>query len=111
MAEAARNVANLALLRDVRKAVSFYSEALKAVPQDAETSRLLGHALILLGDLKRAEAAMKESLSAAIATKESWGEMAAQGGLGDVLLVKGKLETAKGAFESGQLIRWCDFHV
>ena len=55
MAEAARNVANLALLHDVAKAVFFYGKALAAEPEHAETARLLGHALILLGDLTGAE--------------------------------------------------------
>ena len=49
MAEAARHVANLALMRDVVKAVSFYRKALDAEPEDAETARLLGTALIQIG--------------------------------------------------------------
>ncbi len=69
MAEAARNVANLALLRDVAKAVAFYRKALAAEPEHAETARLLGHALILLGDLADAEAALSESLRIARAQR------------------------------------------
>ena len=53
MAEAARNVANLALLRDVAKAVAFYRKALAIEPAHAETARRLGHAWMLLGDLRR----------------------------------------------------------
>ncbi len=84
MAEAARNVANLALLRDVAKAVAFYRKALAGDPQDAGTARLLGLALITLGDLKEARAALSDSLRIATATGDVWGEMAAQVGLGDV---------------------------
>ncbi|MBK6971830.1 MAG: toll/interleukin-1 receptor domain-containing protein [Sterolibacteriaceae bacterium] len=91
MAEAARNVANLALLRDVTKAVAFYRKALAEEPEHAETGRLLGHALILLGDLPRARAALSQSLNAAIAQGDSWGEMAAQNGLGEVFLRMGNL--------------------
>ena len=98
MAEAARNVANLALLRDVRKAVAFYRKALEAVPQDPESWRLLGYALIVLGDLKGAEAAMKASLHAAVPLGDWWGEIAAQGGLGDVTLLRGNLDAAKEAY-------------
>jgi tetratricopeptide (TPR) repeat protein len=61
MSESARNVANLALLRDVGKAVVFYRKALAANPEDAETARLLGHSLILLGDLKEARTALSNS--------------------------------------------------
>jgi hypothetical protein len=67
MAEAARNVANLALLRDVTKAVVFYRKALAGDPEHAETARLLGHALILLGELKEAQTALSESF------RGSWG--------------------------------------
>ena len=57
MAEAARNVANLALLRDVAKAVAFYRKALELETDHVETARLLGNALMLLGDLQGARAA------------------------------------------------------
>jgi len=89
MAAAARNVANLALVRDIVKAVSFYRKALEAEPEHVETARLLGHALILLGDLKGAEASLSLSLSMARVQDDLWGEMAAQGGLGDVFLRTG----------------------
>lgn len=38
MAEAARNVANLALLRDVAKAVAFYQRALTIDPEHIESA-------------------------------------------------------------------------
>jgi tetratricopeptide (TPR) repeat protein len=98
MAEAARNVANLALLRDVTKAVVFYRKGLAADPQHAETVRLLGHALILLGDLKEAQTALSNSLCIARVKGDVWGEMAAQNGLGDVFLLTGDLANANAAY-------------
>ena len=98
MAEAARNVANLALLHDVAKAVRFYRKALAAEPDDPETTRLLGRALITVGDLGAAETALTASLNATVAGADSWGEMAAQNGLGDVFLKTRDLAAAKGAF-------------
>jgi TIR domain len=74
MAEAARNVANLALLHDVTKAVAFLSEGLAVDPDDAETARLLGHASILIGDLTGAESAFSLSLTAVVAQGNEWGE-------------------------------------
>ena len=72
--------ANLALLRDVTKAVRFYRKALDVDPEHSETARLLGHALMLLGDLKEAEAAFSRSLVAAVTQSDPWGQMAAQSG-------------------------------
>jgi tetratricopeptide (TPR) repeat protein len=97
-AEAARNVANLALLRDVSKAVAFYQKAQEAEPTHAETARLLGHALILIGDLRGAEAAFSESLRVAVHQENSWGEMAARLGLGDVFQKSKDLAAAAHAF-------------
>jgi tetratricopeptide (TPR) repeat protein len=89
MADAARGVANLALLRDVTKAVLFYRKALEADPEDTETARLFGYALMLVGDLTQAEAAMTRSIEASVVQRDSWGEMAAVVGLGDVLVAQG----------------------
>ena len=97
-AEAARNVANLALMRDVTKAVSFYRKALAVDSQDAETARLLGDALVLLGDLSGAETALSESLRIARMHEDSWGEMAAQVGLGDVFQKTKDLAAASSAY-------------
>ena len=98
MAEAARNVANLALLRDVAKAVFFYRKAMAVDSEHAETARLFGHALMLFGDLNGAEEAFSKSLSVAISQGDPWGEMAAQVGLGDVFQEMGKLDAANDAF-------------
>jgi len=89
MAEAARNVANLALLRDVGKAATFYERALAVEPDDADTARSLGRAWMLLGDLGAADAAFARSLSASVTTKDSGGEIAAYLGRGDVLVAQG----------------------
>jgi Flp pilus assembly protein TadD len=54
MAEAARNVGGL------------LPQRVAAEPEHAETARLLGYALMLCGDLREAEAAFAQSLTAAI---------------------------------------------
>jgi tetratricopeptide (TPR) repeat protein len=102
MAEAARNVANLALLHDVAKAVAFYRKALAVDPDDAETARLLGHASILIGDLTGAQSAFSRSLAAAQGNE--WGEFAAQIGLGDVLVGQGDGPRALSAYRRAMAI-------
>ena len=104
-AEAARNVANLALLRDVGKAVSFYRKALEAEPEHAETARMLGRALLSFGDVRGAEAAFRRSLEIAVAQGNLWGEVAARNGLGDVFQSAGDLGSAKEAYGKGLGIR------
>lgn len=98
MVEAARNVANLALSRDVIKAVKFYRKALQIEPEHAETLPFLGGGLMLLGDLQAATRAFAESLRVAVDNGDEWGEMAAQGGLGDVRLQTGDLSGALAAY-------------
>jgi len=99
-AKAARNVANLALLRDVRKAVSFYRKALEAEPGHAETARLLGRALILQGDLNAAAEALAEALRIATRNHNARGEIAARMGMGDILMAKGAFTSANAAYTS-----------
>ena len=103
-AEAARNVANLALLHDVAKSVRFYRKALEAEPEDAETARLLGHALISIGDLTSAQDAFSRSLAAAVAQGDEWGEYAARIGFGDVLVAQGDGPGALAAYRRGLAI-------
>jgi Flp pilus assembly protein TadD len=55
----------------VAKAATFYRKALAVDPNDAKTARLLGHALMLLGDLAGAETALFESLGVASAHRDS----------------------------------------
>ena len=100
-AHAARNVANLALLRDVTKAVAFYRMALLAHSGDPKTAHLLGRALILIGDLNGAKEAMTQSLKAARDQDDQWSETAAQLGLGDVLLAQGDSAGALAAYHKG----------
>lgn len=97
-AEAARNVANLALLHDVSKAVEFYRKALNLEAGHAETARLLGGALIVSGDLAAARAALSRSLELATIQGDAWGEFGAHGLLGDVLRRLGYLKEAIEAY-------------
>lgn len=97
-AEAARNVANLALLRDVAKAADYYRKALDAEPEHAETARQLGQTLIALGDIESARTMFTRSLESARAGGDSWGEMAAQNELGDVFRASGDLAAANSAY-------------
>jgi tetratricopeptide (TPR) repeat protein len=99
-AEAARNVANLALLRDVTKAVAYYRKAAAADPEDAETWRLLGEALIPSGDTEAAGEAFSRALETARAQGDTWGEMWAQVGLGDVFVKTRHLAAAGEQFEA-----------
>jgi tetratricopeptide (TPR) repeat protein len=93
-AVAARNVANLALLRDVTKAVAFYQKALEFEADHVETALLLGYALVQFGDLQGARGALLRSLQAAITHGDLLGEMRAQGALSDLYLRLGDLEQA-----------------
>jgi tetratricopeptide (TPR) repeat protein len=83
--EAARNVANLALLHDVPKAVQFYRQALEHESESADTNRLLGHALALNGDFKGATDAFVESHTAARALDDVQAAGAAERALGGLV--------------------------
>jgi tetratricopeptide (TPR) repeat protein len=98
MAEAARNVGNLALMHDITKAVTFYRKAWALEPEHAETGVLLGYALVAIGDLAGAEAALSQSLRTAHAHGDARGEMAAHVGLGDILQRTGHLGAAYVAY-------------
>ncbi len=104
MAEAARDVANLALLHDISKAVVFYRKALKAEPEDPETARLLGYALLLIGDVRAAGSAMRQSLDDAGSQETPWSEMAGEVGLGDVLVAQGDGPSALSAYRKALAI-------
>lgn len=101
MAEAARNVANLAFVRDVGKAATFYEKALALEPDHAETARLLGQARILLGDLRGASAAFAQSLSAAINANDLSGEMRARVDHAEVLAKQGDGRAALDELRNG----------
>lgn len=93
-AGAARNVGNLALLRDVAKAVTFYRKAFDLEPDNAEAARVLGGALITFGDLPAARTALSQAARLAGASGNTWAEMAALGDLGRVEQRLGNLEEA-----------------
>jgi len=97
-AEAARNVANLALLRDVTRAVAFYREALELAPDHAETHRLLGNALVLFGDLGGAQAAIARSVEEARRQGRASDEVRARNALGNVLLRLARRDEARTEF-------------
>lgn len=62
-ANAARNVANLAMLRDANKAATFYSKALVMEPKHAESLRQLNRALTVANQLGDTHGAFERSLS------------------------------------------------
>lgn len=100
IAQAARNVANFALLRDSAKAADFYRKALAAEPDHGETTRLLGQVLIALGDLDGAQAMFDHSPETARVIGNTWGRMAAQTGLGDVYRASGRAAAAIMAYKA-----------
>ncbi len=93
-AEAARNIANLALFGNIDKAVRYYRRACELQPDHAETWRLLGHACLTAGDTAAAEEALTRARAIARQAGDTWGEMASEGGLGDVATVFGDLVIA-----------------
>ncbi len=90
-AQAALNVANLALLRDLTKAVAFYRKAQALRPTDPEINYLLGSALVLLGDSAAAETAFLQALEVAIVLSDNWKEMAIRQKLGALYEALGSL--------------------
>ena len=97
-AEAARNIANLALLSDIDKAIRYYRRACDLEPEYAETWRLLGHACLTAGDTGAAREALSNALGLAKDAGDTWSEMASEGGLGDVATVLGDLDEATGHY-------------
>jgi len=93
-ADAARNIANLALLSDIGKAVTYYRRAVELDPGAAENWRLLGHACMIVGDTPAAQEALSRALNQAGAGGEPWDAMAAHLGLGDLAKLRGDLSDA-----------------
>jgi tetratricopeptide (TPR) repeat protein len=105
-AEAARNVASLAVVRgDLSKAVRYFEKALEAVPDDLNAAMQLGYAWIALGSLKEAAETFSGVLTRARdlhePTFEAWG----QNGQGDVLVAQGDGPAALRAYQEGLAIR------
>jgi tetratricopeptide (TPR) repeat protein len=97
-AEAARNIANLALLSDIDKAVRYYRRASELEPERAETWGLLGHACLTAGDTNAAQDALSRALRQAQKMGDIRVEMAAMVGLGDVATALGDLADASGHY-------------
>jgi tetratricopeptide (TPR) repeat protein len=73
-AEAARNIANLALLGDIEKAIRYYRRACQLEAGHAETWGLLGHACLSAGDTGAAREALTRARLEARQVGDSWGE-------------------------------------
>ena len=93
-AEAARNIANLALFRDLKKAVEFYRRATRLDSDSPENWRLLGNAYVTVGDTPGARAAYERAYASAMGAAEEWEAMAAEASLGDMERVGGDLAAA-----------------
>ncbi|MBL8419422.1 MAG: TIR domain-containing protein [Dechloromonas sp.] len=93
-AEAARHIANLALLGDIDKAVRYYRRACQLDAGHSETWRLLGHACLTAGNTGAASEALSQALGLSMDAGDTWGQMASEGGLGDVATALGNLTGA-----------------
>jgi tetratricopeptide (TPR) repeat protein len=105
-ADAARNVASLALVRgDLSKAVRYFQMALEANPEDLEAALQLGYAWIRAGELDQAgtvfAAAIQQAKAAHDPRLEGWG----LNGRGDVLVAQGDGPGALAAYQAGLAIR------
>ncbi|MDF0668461.1 MAG: hypothetical protein P0119_20625 [Nitrospira sp.] len=85
-AEAARHIANLALLSDIGKAVRYYRRACELEPSHANSWRLLGQAQMLVGNTNEANHALTRALEEAERSSDSWDRMVALTILGDLAL-------------------------
>jgi len=93
-AEAARNIANLALFRDLTKAVEFYRRATRLDPDNPENWRLLGDACVMVGDTPGARDAYERAHASATGAAEEREVMVAEASLGDMDRVGGDLAAA-----------------
>jgi tetratricopeptide (TPR) repeat protein len=104
-ADAARNVASLALVRgDLSKALRYFQMALEANPEDLDAALQLGYALISGGELDQAGSVFAALIQQAKAAQdprlESWG----LNGRGDVLVAQGDGPGALAAYQAGLVI-------
>jgi hypothetical protein len=83
-AEAARHIANLALLNDIGKAVRYYRRACELVPGNANGWRLLGQAYIVAGNTSQAQEALTRALIEVERGHDRWEHMVALTILGDL---------------------------
>ena len=87
--DAACHVGNLALLRDVGKAATYFGKALELDPVQPEALLQLSQARVSLGDLDGAEQALHRGLELARAKGDGRLELRALLGLGDGQLARG----------------------
>jgi tetratricopeptide (TPR) repeat protein len=104
-ADAARNVASLAVVRgDLSKAVRYFQMALEANPEDLDAALQLGYAWISAGELDEAgtvfAAVIQQAKAAQDPLLEGWG----LNGRGDVLLSLGDGPGALAAYQAGLAI-------
>jgi tetratricopeptide (TPR) repeat protein len=104
-ADAARNVASLAVVRgDLSKAVRYFQMALEANPEDLDAALQLGYAWISAGELDQAgtvfAAAIQQTKAAQDPRLEGWG----LNGRGDVLVAQGDGPGALAAYQAGLAI-------
>ena len=85
-AEAARHIANLALLNDISKAVHYYRRACELDPGNANGWRLLGQVYIVAGKTNEAREALSRALAEVERGSDRWEHMAALTILGDLAL-------------------------
>jgi tetratricopeptide (TPR) repeat protein len=105
-ADAARNVASLAVVRgDLSKAVRYFQMALEANPEDLDAALQLGYAWISSGELDEAgpvfAAVTQQAKAAQDPRLEGWG----LNGRGDVLMAEGDGPGALAAYQAGLAIR------
>ncbi len=103
-AEAARHIANLALLSDIGKAVRYYRRACELEPGHANTWRLLGQAYLTVGDTGKAMPALTRALEEAERSCDSWARMAALTILGDIALRTQHLGQALAYYDTARTI-------
>lgn len=104
-AEAARNVASLAMVRgDLPKALRYWHLAVEADPEDLEAALELAHGWIRQGDLARAEGVFKALIHQAHQQRDQRQEGRARRGWGDVLALRGDARGATAAYEEARAI-------
>jgi tetratricopeptide (TPR) repeat protein len=105
-AEAAKNVAQLALMRgDLIKSVRFFELALAAVPGDLDVAMQLGYAWIAQGSLQKAGDTFSDVITRARELQEERLEAWGHNGQGDVRMAQGDGPGALAAYEAALAIR------
>jgi predicted negative regulator of RcsB-dependent stress response len=105
-ADAARNVASLAVVRgDLSKAIRYFLMALEANPKDLDAALQLGYAWISRGELTQASTVFTAAIQQARDSNDPRMEGCALNGNGDVLVVQGDSAGALAAYQTGLMIR------